>query len=126
MNYFNSRSFFIWMFNEALSGIKSGEYKVDENGVLLHDTYLNVVKFNLIDDNTKEETVRYLIVSYQEGMKKPKVSLPETLLGPGTDSLVADLHVEIQKRFEAGNIKDKWGEYYHNSLKEYIKNKENE
>jgi len=125
MNYFNEKSFFIWTFNEALSGLKTGKYTVDENGVFLDDTHLNVIKFDLIDEN-KEDTVKYIVTSYAEnlGMEEPKVSLSDELLGPGTDNLVEDLYQELQKKFKEANIKDRWGDFYHNKLENYIKNKE--
>ena len=124
MNYFGEKSFFIWMFNEALSGLKTGKYTVDENGVLLEDTHLNVIRFDLTDENNENKVV-YLVTSYAEnmGMTEPKLSLSDKLLGPGTDDLVENLYQELQKRFKEDKIKDKWGDFYHNSLKNYIKNK---
>ena len=125
MNYFNSRSFFIWVFNEALSGLKAGKYNVDENGVFLEDTHLNIVKFDLIDKDEKE-IAKYLVLSSTKNTEEPKLNLSDSLLGPGTDKLVEDLYQEIQKRLSESGIKDKWGEYYHNKLEDYIKNKEKE
>ena len=123
MNYFNSRSFFIWVFNEALSGLKAGKYNVDENGVFLEDTHLNIVKFDLIDKDEKE-IAKYLVLSSTKNTEEPKLNLSDSLLGPGTDKLVEDLYQEIQKKLSESGIKDKWGEYYHNKLENYIKNKE--
>ena len=122
MNYFNNRSFFIWVLNEALSGLKSGKYNVDENGVFLEDTYLNIIKFNLVDEEGKD-VVKYLILSYTTEMNEHKLNTSDDLLGPGTDNLVENLYQEIQKKLSESGIKDKWGEYYHNKLENYIKNK---
>ena len=81
MNYFGEKSFFIWIFNEALSGLKTGKYTVDENGVLLEDTHLNVIRFDLIDENN-ENKVEYIVTSYAKntGMTEPKISLSNDLL----------------------------------------------
>ena len=125
MNYFNSRSFFIWVFNEALSGLKAGKYNVDENGVFLDDTYLNIIKFDLVDEEGKD-VIKYLTLSYTTEMNENehKLNISDDLLGPGTDNLVENLYQEIQKKLSESGIKDKWGEYYHNKLENYIKNKE--
>lgn len=125
MNYFDFRSFFIWVFNEALSGLRSGKYNVDENGVFLDDTYLNVVKFDLIDED-RNMVVKYLVLSStKDTAEDPKIDLSDTLLGPGTDKLVENLYQEIQKKFKELEIEDKWGIYYHKKLEDFvIKNKE--
>jgi hypothetical protein len=109
MNYFNNRSFFIWVLNEALLGLKSGKYNVDENGVFLEDTYLNIIKFNLVDEEGKD-VVKYLILSYTTEMNEHKLNTSDDLLGPGTDNLVENLYQEIQKKLSESGIKDKWGE----------------
>ena len=130
MNYFDNKKnevfdkvFYLYVFTEALRGIRTGEYKVDENGVFLEDTYLDILCFNVKDDETQKIVSKYLAVSYQPGMEEPWIDFPETLLGPGNEKLVVVLCLEIQKKQQEGGIKDRWREYYSEKLEKIHNNK---
>ena len=136
----------LYLLGDIMYGLKSGEYKVEEDGVLnRYGLYLNILKFESGDE------VKFVISVYKKGNELPNVifpweifendkAAPEFIInrikgtvglqeedqteGGAMELLIKSLYTEIQKRFMESEVKDKWGEYYQEKLDEFIKQQE--
>lgn len=136
----------LYLLGDIMYGLKSGEYKVEEDGVLnKHGLYLNIIKFEMGDE------VEFVISVYKRGNELPYVifpweifendtSAPEFIInrikgtlglqeedqtkGAAMELLIKSLYTEIQKKFTESGVKDKWGEYYREKIDEFIKQRE--
>ena len=136
----------IYLLGDLMYGLKSGEYKVEKDGVLnKFGLYVNILKFE------KGDEVRFVISVYKKGNELPYVIFPweifendtfapefiinrikgtlglqeeDQIEGGAMELLIKSLYTEIQKKFTESGVKDKWGEYYQEKFDEFIKQQE--
>lgn len=136
----------LYLLGDIMYGLKSGEYKVEEDGVLnKYGLYLNILKFEVGDE------VKFVISVYEKGNELPYVIFPwrifendkaapefiinrikgtlglqeeDQIEGGAMELLIKSLYTEIQKKFTENEVKDKWGKYYQEKFDEFIKQQE--
>jgi hypothetical protein len=115
----------VGMMNLILDSVKSGEYKVDEQGIFINEdnNYLDIIKLELYDKTVDDLIDFYLVCYSNPGDEKPQVDYVDNVVGLENISVIENLYFEIHKRQENQGIEDKWYNYMINGLEEMKKNK---